>query len=89
VYALAFRRLGSELSFPDRFLYPACTPAFAAYGLFAFGAFSDEEVGMADDAIAVQRATGKRGLTLDWWAVLLALVLAVLVRAGVLQNISW
>ncbi len=44
---------------------------------------------MADDAIAVQRATGKRGLTLDWWAVLLALVLAVLVRAGVLQNISW
>ena len=40
---------------------------------------------MADDS-AVRE---KRGLTLDWWAVLLALVLALLVRAGVLQQIPW
>jgi hypothetical protein len=31
----------------------------------------------------------KRGLTLDWWAVLLAVVLALLVRVGVLQQIPW
>lgn len=33
----------------------------------------------------------KRGLwlSLDGWAVLLALVLALLVRAGVLQHIPW
>jgi hypothetical protein len=42
---------------------------------------------MADDAVAT--ATDKRGLTLDWWAVLLALVLALLVRVGVLQHIPW
>ena len=42
---------------------------------------------MADDPVAP--AVGKRGLTLDWWAVLLALVLALLVRVGVLQHISW
>ena len=29
------------------------------------------------------------GLSLDWWAVLLALVLALLVRVGWLQHISW
>ena len=39
---------------------------------------------MADKAVAK-----KRGLTLDWWAVLLALVLALLVRAGVVQHVAW
>lgn len=45
---------------------------------------------MADDAVqeTVVKKSG-RGLSLDWWAVLLALVLALLVRAGVLQHISW
>jgi len=38
---------------------------------------------------AVRSVTNKWGLTLDWWAVLLALVLALLVRAGVLQHIPW
>ena len=42
---------------------------------------------MADDPVAT--VTNKRGLTLDWWAVLLALVLALLVRVGILQHISW
>jgi len=31
----------------------------------------------------------KSGLSVDWWAVLLAVVLAVLVRFGVLQHIPW
>jgi hypothetical protein len=42
---------------------------------------------MADDSVVT--AADKRGLTLDWWAVLLALVLALLVRVGVLQHIPW
>ena len=42
---------------------------------------------MPDDPVA--KATEKRGLALDWWAVLLALVLALLVRAGVLQHVPW
>jgi hypothetical protein len=42
---------------------------------------------MPDDRVVV--ATKKRGLTLDWWAVLLAFVLALLVRLGVLQHVSW
>ena len=42
---------------------------------------------MADDPVAT--AAEKRGLTLDWWAVLLALVLALLVRVGVLGHIPW
>jgi hypothetical protein len=42
---------------------------------------------MADDPVVT--VADKRGLTLDWWAVLLALVLALLVRVGVLQHISW
>jgi hypothetical protein len=46
-----------------------------------------EETGMADDPVAT--AGDKRGLTLDWWAVLLALVLALLVRVGVLGHIPW
>lgn len=40
---------------------------------------------MADES-AVKRGLG---LSLDGWAVLLALVLALLVRAGVLQHIPW
>jgi len=31
----------------------------------------------------------KRGLSLDTWAVLLALALAALVRAGVFKHIPW
>ena len=41
---------------------------------------------------AAQEAVTKKsrwGLSLDWWAVLLALVLALLVRVGWLQHISW
>jgi hypothetical protein len=34
-------------------------------------------------------AEKKRGLTLDWWAVLLALLLAALVRTGALKQIGW
>ena len=45
---------------------------------------------MADEVV---RATAVKksgwGLSLDWWAVLLALVLALLVRIGWLQHISW
>jgi hypothetical protein len=44
---------------------------------------------MPDDRVEVAATAKKRGLTLDWWAVLLALVLALLVRVGVLQHISW
>ena len=45
---------------------------------------------MADEV--VQETVVKKsnwGLSLDWWAVLLALVLALLVRVGWLQHISW
>jgi hypothetical protein len=31
----------------------------------------------------------KGGLSVDWWAVLLAVALATLVRVGFLQHISW
>jgi hypothetical protein len=31
----------------------------------------------------------KAGLSLDWWAVLLAVALAALVRVGVLKQVSW
>jgi hypothetical protein len=34
-------------------------------------------------------ATSGRGLSVDGWAVLLALVLALLVRVGVLQQVGW
>jgi hypothetical protein len=44
---------------------------------------------MADDPVEVATVAERRGLTLDWWAVLLALVLALLVRVGVLQHIPW
>jgi hypothetical protein len=53
------------------------------------GRFYVEEICMSDDPVPVATVTHKRGLTLDWWAVLLALVLALLVRAGVLQHIPW
>ncbi len=39
---------------------------------------------MADETVVT-----KRGLTLDWWAVLLAVVLATLVRTGVLKQVGW
>jgi hypothetical protein len=55
-------------------------------GFLLLGCLS-QEAEMADDPVAP--AVGKRGLTLDWWAVLLALVLALLVRVGVLQHIPW
>lgn len=44
---------------------------------------------MADDSVGAASKGNKRGLTLDWWAVLLAFVLALLVRVGVLQHIPW
>jgi len=39
--------------------------------------------------MANESAEKKPILTLDWWAVLLALALAALVRAGVLKQVSW
>jgi hypothetical protein len=39
---------------------------------------------MAEKAVA-----NKVGLSLDWWAVLLAVALAALVRVGVLKQVSW
>jgi len=46
---------------------------------------------MPDDTAEVGAAATKSGfgLTLDWWAVLLAFLLAVLVKLGVLQHIGW
>jgi hypothetical protein len=48
-----------------------------------------EEIRMTDDPVEAAPAREERGLTLDWWAVLLALVLALLVRVGVLQHVPW
>lgn len=37
-----------------------------------------------------EKAVAKKiGLSLDWWAVLLAVALAALVRVGVLKQVSW
>ena len=44
---------------------------------------------MADDPVKVMTVPDKRGVTLDVWAVLLAFVLALLVKAGALQHIPW
>jgi hypothetical protein len=79
--------LGSELDFPDRFASGLYASKCLRTGLLPFGAASSEEIGMSDDPVAT--ATDKQGLTLDWWAVLLAIVLALLVRVGVLQHIPW
>ena len=45
---------------------------------------------MANEAVR-ETAVKKSGwgLSLDWWAVLLAVVLALLVRVGVLQHVGW
>ncbi len=39
--------------------------------------------------MANESADKKPVLTLDWWAVLLAIALAALVRVGLLKQISW
>jgi hypothetical protein len=83
--ALAFRRLG--LSFPNRFCIRPVRQRLLGAGFLLFRSNSSEEIDMAVEP--VDAVTSKRGLTLDWWAVLLALVLALLVRAGVLQHIPW
>jgi len=45
---------------------------------------------MATNQADVSAVTKRSGwLTVDVWAVLLAIVLALLVRAGVLQHIPW
>jgi hypothetical protein len=44
---------------------------------------------MSNDPVEVVKDAGRAGLSLDVWAVLLAFVLAVLVRAGVLKTIPW
>jgi hypothetical protein len=37
-----------------------------------------------------EKAVGNKfALSLDWWAVLLAVALAALVKVGVLQQVSW
>jgi hypothetical protein len=81
--------LGFELKLPDRFvsgLYasPCCVQAF-----YFLGACCLKEIGMSDESVEVEAIATRPGLTLDWWAVLLALVLALLVRVGVLQHIPW
>ena len=43
---------------------------------------------MTDEAVQ-KTAARKSWLSLDWWAVLLALVLALLVKVGWLQHVSW
>jgi hypothetical protein len=42
---------------------------------------------MADETKAVQKQ--RRALSLDGWAVGIALVLAALVRLGVLKHVGW
>jgi hypothetical protein len=44
---------------------------------------------MSNDPVEVVKDASKPGLSLDGWAVLLAFVLALLVRAGVLKAIPW
>jgi len=46
---------------------------------------------MPDDTAEVKATVGKGGfgLSLDWWAVLLAFLLAALVKLGVLQHVWW
>jgi hypothetical protein len=44
---------------------------------------------MSKESVEATAVAKKRGLTLDWWAVLLALVLALLVRVGVVQHVTW
>jgi hypothetical protein len=59
-------------------------------GFLLLGRSWTKEVAMANDAVQ-ETVVKKSGweLSLDWWAVLLALVLALLVRVGWLQHISW
>jgi hypothetical protein len=64
-------------------------PAFAAYRLFGFLSILCEEICMPDDSVEVTAVPDKRGVTLDVWAVLLAFLLALLVKLGVLQHIPW
>jgi hypothetical protein len=39
--------------------------------------------------MAEETNQGKPSISLDWWAVLLAVALAALVRVGVLKQVSW
>jgi hypothetical protein len=39
--------------------------------------------------MAEKTVANKVGLSLDWWAVLLAVALAALVRVGILKQVSW
>jgi hypothetical protein len=59
--------------------------AFAFSGGFDGGAF------MADKSVDASKATAqpRSRESLDVWAVLLAFVLALLVRVGVLQHVAW
>jgi hypothetical protein len=89
VCALAFRRFGFELSFPDKFCIRPVRQHSLRTGLLLLGRNWAEEIDMPEDSVEVAAVANKRGLTLDWWAVLLALGLALLVRVGVLRHISW
>ncbi|WP_263357298.1 hypothetical protein [Acidicapsa ligni] len=46
---------------------------------------------MSNDPVINTASPNKNAswMTLDWWAVLLALLLALLVKTGVLQNVPW
>jgi hypothetical protein len=51
---------------------------------------SDEESDVSLPETAKERVAATRlGIALDWWAVIVAIALAVLVRLNVLPNITW
>ena len=60
-------------------------------GLFLFVPRFIQEKPMSADPEKTASPTGKPhlGLSVDVWAVLLAFLLAILVRAGVLQHVPW
>jgi len=59
--------------------------AFSVFGSLNWGFY------MPENTAEVKATVGKGGfgLSLDWWAVLLAFLLAALVKLGVLQHVWW
>ena len=66
-------------------------------GFFLLRQTGDEEAGMAENSITEDKqmadqtnaAPKKRTLSLDGWAVAIALLLTALVWLGVLKHVSW
>ena len=50
---------------------------------------SERGKGMSEQGQVVTAPVKQRGFSIDAWAVLLAFVLAALVRAGVFKHIPW